>query len=56
MKRFESWMPELATSRFPNTNTPELKTLLGISLEQLSGYSGYDENLMVSKDQDGNSL
>ena len=56
MKRFESWMPEPATSRFPNANTPELRTLLGISLEQPSAYSGYDENLMVRKDQDGNWL
>jgi len=56
MKRFESWMPEPTARRFPNANTAEMRTLLGISLEESSAYSGYDEKLMVRKDQDGNWL
>ena len=54
MKRFESWMPEPTDRRFPNANTAEMRTLLGISLEESSAYSGYDEKLMVRKDQNGN--
>ena len=54
MKRFESWMPEPTSTRFPNADTAELRTLLGISLEEPSAYSGYDEKLIVRKDSDGN--
>ena len=56
MKRFESWMPASTEERFPNADSPQLRTLLGISLDTPSAYSGYNEKEMYRKDPDGNWL